>query len=69
MIAISLGFLGLAVLAVFAARVYTEVRRLAGQVDKASNEIERAARELNDAAGPLAAQTGHFVQDVTSHTT
>ncbi|MFD9358319.1 hypothetical protein [Streptomyces sp. NPDC060031] len=61
MLAIALGFLGLAVLSVLAVRVFVEVRRLSGQVADASRRIadasgdlERAAGDLEQAAGDLA---------------
>ncbi|GAA3197128.1 MULTISPECIES: hypothetical protein [Streptomyces] len=58
MIAVVLGFLGIAVLGVLALRVFIEVRRLAGQVGAASERIQRAARDLERAATPLAARAG-----------
>ncbi|TJZ43572.1 hypothetical protein FCH28_32795 [Streptomyces piniterrae] len=58
MIAIALGFLGIAVLGVLAVRVFVEVRRLARQVATASDRIQRAAQDLERAATPLAAH-GH----------
>ncbi|MGW1838679.1 hypothetical protein [Streptomyces sp. BBFR2] len=58
MLAVVLGFLGIAVLGVLAFRVFVEVRRLAGQVGAASERIQRAARDLERAATPLAARAG-----------
>ncbi|MEV0601546.1 hypothetical protein AB0I82_19880 [Streptomyces sp. NPDC050315] len=58
MIAIALGFLGLAVLGVLAVRVFVEVRRLARQVDETSRRIQYAAQDLERAAGPLAQDAG-----------
>ncbi|WP_030017445.1 hypothetical protein [Streptomyces monomycini] len=58
MIAIALGFLGLAVLGVLAVRVFVEVRRLARQVGQTSERIQRAAEDLERAATPLAARGG-----------
>ncbi|MFI8997983.1 hypothetical protein [Streptomyces sp. NPDC053542] len=58
MIAIALGFLGLAVLGVLAVRVFVEVRRLARQVDETSRRIQYAAQNLERAAGPLAGDAG-----------
>ncbi|MEU2789600.1 MULTISPECIES: hypothetical protein [unclassified Streptomyces] len=58
MIAIALGFLGLAVLGVLAVRVFVEVRRLARQVGETSQRIQRAAEDLERAATPLAARGG-----------
>ncbi|KIZ17678.1 hypothetical protein [Streptomyces natalensis] len=54
MIAVALGFLGIAVLGVLAVRVFAEVRRLARQVGVASERIQRAAEDLERAATPLA---------------
>ncbi|CAL9395795.1 hypothetical protein SUDANB120_01356 [Streptomyces sp. enrichment culture] len=54
MLAIALGFLGLTVLAVMALRVFTEVRRLSGQVALASRRIAEASGELEQAASDLA---------------
>ncbi|MFI2188370.1 hypothetical protein [Streptomyces sioyaensis] len=54
MIAIALGFAGLAVLGVLAVRVFAEVRRLARQVGAASERIQRASADLERAALPLA---------------
>lgn len=58
MIAIALGFLGIAVLGVLAVRVFVEVRRLARQVDLTSRRIQQAARDLEQAAAPLAGDAG-----------
>ncbi|MFB6484496.1 hypothetical protein ACFCXF_39500 [Streptomyces virginiae] len=54
MFAIVLGFLGVAVLAVLAVRVYMEVRRLASQVAQASRRITDASADLERAAVDLA---------------
>ncbi|MFE2158381.1 hypothetical protein ACFW9M_11245 [Streptomyces lydicus] len=56
MIAIALGFLGLAVLGVLAVRVFVEVRRLARQVGATSERIQQAAQDLERAAVPLASR-------------
>lgn len=56
MIAITLGFLGLAVLGVLAVRVFVEVRRLARQVGESSLRIQRAAQDLERAATPLGSE-------------
>ncbi|MFF4602295.1 hypothetical protein ACFY12_05980 [Streptomyces sp. NPDC001339] len=56
MIAITLGFLGIAVLGILAVRVFVEVRRLARQVGAASERIQRAADDLERAAVPLASR-------------
>ncbi|MBT2479977.1 hypothetical protein [Streptomyces sp. ISL-94] len=54
MLAIALGFLGVAVLAVLAVRVYVEVRRLSGQVAQAGRRISDASVDLERAAADLA---------------
>ncbi|MCX5396022.1 hypothetical protein [Streptomyces sp. NBC_00102] len=54
MIAIALGFLGIAVLGVLAVRVFLEVRRLGRQVATTSERINRAAQDLERAATRLA---------------
>ncbi|MET9700429.1 hypothetical protein ABZY31_26415 [Streptomyces sp. NPDC006529] len=54
MLAIALGFLGVAVLAVLAVRVFVEVRRLSGQVAEASRKIADASGELERATADLA---------------
>ncbi|MET8751428.1 hypothetical protein ACFXPI_26810 [Streptomyces sp. NPDC059104] len=54
MLAIVLGFLGVAVLAVLAVRVFLEVRRLSGQVALASRRITQASGDLEQAAADLA---------------
>ncbi|MEU3062418.1 hypothetical protein AB0P12_29215 [Streptomyces subrutilus] len=61
MIAIALGFLGIAVLGVLALRVYVEVRRLSGQVARASRRIADASGDLERAAEDLA-RTGRTVR-------
>ncbi|MCC0099082.1 hypothetical protein K7B10_30750 [Streptomyces flavotricini] len=61
MLAIALGFLGLAVLAVLAVRVFVEVRRLSGQVELASRRIADASADLERAANDLA-RTGGAVR-------
>ncbi|MFE2144245.1 hypothetical protein ACFXA3_21345 [Streptomyces sp. NPDC059456] len=58
MLAIALGFLGLAVLAVLAVRVAVEVRRLAGQVELAGRRITDASVDLERAASDLARAGG-----------
>ncbi|MFI9204492.1 hypothetical protein [Streptomyces sp. NPDC053048] len=63
MLAIALGFCGIAVLAVLAVRVFAEVRRLSRQVSEASHRISRAAEDLERAAGPLAAHTAHTLRE------
>ncbi|GAB1330605.1 hypothetical protein [Streptomyces sennicomposti] len=50
MLAVAAGFLGLAVLGVFALRVFVEARRLGRQVSESANRISRAAEELERAS-------------------
>ncbi|MFC7929711.1 hypothetical protein [Streptomyces cinereoruber] len=54
MLAIALGFLGLAVLGVLAVKVFLEVQRLGRQVARTTERITRAAEELEEAATDLA---------------
>ncbi|WP_392893981.1 hypothetical protein [Streptomyces sp. LN699] len=54
MLAIALGFLGVAVLGVLAVRVFVQVRRLSGQVADASRRITEASGDLERAASDLA---------------
>lgn len=54
MFAIALGFLGVAVLAVLAVRVFVEVRRLSVQVADAGRRIADASADLERAATGLA---------------
>ncbi|MEU6604660.1 hypothetical protein ABZ922_06255 [Streptomyces shenzhenensis] len=54
MFAIAAGFLGLAVLGVFAVRVFLEARRLGRQVEDSARRINRAAEELERAAASAA---------------
>ncbi|MET9514060.1 hypothetical protein [Streptomyces sp. NPDC002994] len=54
MLAIALGFFGLAVLGVLAIRVFMEVQRLGRQVAATSREINTAAENLERAAEGLA---------------
>ncbi|QES50937.1 hypothetical protein DEJ50_26980 [Streptomyces venezuelae] len=61
MLAIALGFLGLAVLAVPAVKVAIEVRRLSGQVAESAQRIGDASGDLERAAEDLA-RTGHSVR-------
>ncbi|MFJ6700395.1 hypothetical protein ACIQM4_30715 [Streptomyces sp. NPDC091272] len=58
MLAIALGFLGLAVLGVLAVRVFTELRRLSAQVAESSRRIGVAAGELERSADGLARTGG-----------
>lgn len=50
MCAVVAGFVGLAVLAVFAVRVFVEARRLGRQVSDSAQRISRAAEDLERAA-------------------
>ena len=50
MLAIALGFLGLAGLGVFAVRVFLEAQRLGRQVADSARRINRAAEDLERAA-------------------
>ncbi|MCF3961557.1 hypothetical protein [Streptomyces fuscigenes] len=58
MIAIALGFCGIAVLGVLAIRVFVETQRLGRQVAHTTDRINRAAEDLERAAGRLAASGG-----------
>ncbi|NEA46091.1 hypothetical protein [Streptomyces sp. SID10815] len=50
MLAVAAGFLGLAVLGVFAVRVFVAARRLGRQVSESASRISRAAEELERAS-------------------
>ncbi|MFF8969296.1 hypothetical protein [Streptomyces sp. NPDC014995] len=50
MFAVAVGFVGLAVLAVFAIRVFLEAQRLGRQVADSTRRINRAAEDLERAA-------------------
>ncbi|MDV9173818.1 hypothetical protein R6V09_27400 [Streptomyces sp. W16] len=50
MVAVAVGFLGLAVLGVLAVRVFLEAQRLGRQVTDAAQRINRAAEDLERAA-------------------
>jgi hypothetical protein len=54
MLAIALGFVGLAVLGVFAVRVFLEAQRLGRQVSDSAQRINRAAEDLERAAAGAA---------------
>ncbi|QKV95911.1 hypothetical protein HUT19_32665 [Streptomyces sp. NA02950] len=56
MLALSLAFCGIAVLALCAVRVHAEVRRLSRQVAESSRRISRAAEDLERATAPLGSQ-------------
>ncbi|MFH8341456.1 hypothetical protein [Streptomyces sp. AM6-12] len=50
MLAVAMGFLGLAVLGVLAVRVFVEARRLGRQVAESAQRINRAAEDLERSA-------------------
>ncbi|MER7919034.1 MULTISPECIES: hypothetical protein [unclassified Streptomyces] len=50
MLAVAMGFLGLAVLSVLAVRVFVEARRLGRQVADSAQRINRAAEDLERSA-------------------
>ncbi|MGW8063418.1 hypothetical protein ACVV2G_14350 [Streptomyces ziwulingensis] len=54
MFAIAVGFLGLAVLAVLAVKVFVEAERLGRQVTDSALRISRAAEDLERATGSAA---------------
>ncbi|MFE7776173.1 hypothetical protein ACFU5O_20165 [Streptomyces sp. NPDC057445] len=54
MLAIALGFLGIAVLGVLAIRVFLEAQRLGRQVARTADQIDRAAEDLERSAARLA---------------
>ncbi|MFD7861151.1 hypothetical protein [Streptomyces sp. NPDC057682] len=58
MLAIALGFLGIAVLGVLAVKVFVEAQRLGRQVAATTERINRAAEDLERAAVDLAAGSG-----------
>ncbi|MEU7009425.1 hypothetical protein [Streptomyces sp. NPDC046332] len=57
MLAIALGFLGIAVLGILAIKVFLEAQRLGRQVARTTERINRAAEDLERAATDLS-QTG-----------
>lgn len=61
MLAIALGFLGIAVLGVFGVRVFLEVQRLGRQVAATAERVNRAAEDLERAATGLA-RTGEALR-------
>ncbi|MFB6842269.1 hypothetical protein [Streptomyces sp. NPDC056361] len=61
MLAIALGFLGIAVLGVLGIKVFLEVQRLGRQVAHTTEQISRAAGELETAAVGLA-RTGESLR-------
>ncbi|MEU8702318.1 hypothetical protein AB0C61_32575 [Streptomyces sp. NPDC048680] len=58
MLAIALGFLGIAVLGVLAIRVFAEAQRLGRQVADTTRSINRAAEDLERAAVGVAEAGG-----------
>ncbi|GLF96264.1 membrane protein [Streptomyces yaizuensis] len=54
MLAVALGFLGIAVLGVLGVRVFLEARRLGQEVARTAERIDRAAGDLERAAAGLA---------------
>ncbi|GGZ61284.1 hypothetical protein GCM10010344_29200 [Streptomyces bluensis] len=58
MLAIAVGFLGLAVLGVLAVRVFLEAQRLGRQVSDSASRINRAAEELERASASAARSAG-----------
>ncbi|WP_149180523.1 hypothetical protein [Streptomyces sp. TRM49041] len=54
MLAVALGFLGIAVLGLLGIRVFTEAQRLGRQVTYATERIGRAAEDLERSAADLA---------------
>ncbi|MEV5974930.1 hypothetical protein [Streptomyces sp. NPDC051921] len=61
MLAIALGFLGIAVLGVLGIKVFLEAQRLGRQVARTTQRINQAAEELEKAAGDLA-RTGETLR-------
>ncbi|MER5770538.1 hypothetical protein [Streptomyces sp. NPDC001985] len=61
MIAIALGFLGTAVLAVLGIRVFIEAQRLGREVARTAERISRASEDLERAAARLA-RTGETLR-------
>ncbi|MFE6688823.1 hypothetical protein ACFVFQ_20415 [Streptomyces sp. NPDC057743] len=63
MLAVVLGFLGIAVLGVLAVRVFAQVRRLSREVGTATERIQRATEDLERAAVPLASRMHDMGRD------
>ncbi|MEU0987554.1 MULTISPECIES: hypothetical protein [unclassified Streptomyces] len=61
MIAIALGFLGIAVLGVLGVRVFIETQRLGREVARTTDRIGRAVEDLERAASDLA-RTGETLR-------
>lgn len=61
MLAVAVGFVGLAVLAVLAVRVFVEAQRLSRQVADTTQRINSAAEDLERAAVGVAKAGGDIV--------
>ncbi|MEW2086860.1 MULTISPECIES: hypothetical protein [unclassified Streptomyces] len=61
MLAIALGFLGIAVLGILGVRVFLEAQRLGREVARTTERINRAAQDLENAATGLA-RTGEALR-------
>jgi hypothetical protein len=61
MLAVAVGFVGLAVLAVLAVKVFVEAQRLSRQVADTTQRINRAAEDLERAAVGVAKAGGDMV--------
>ncbi|WP_425835927.1 hypothetical protein [Streptomyces fractus] len=61
MLAVAVGFVGLAVLAVLAVRVFVEAQRLGRQVADTTQRINRAAEDLEQAAVGVAKAGGDVI--------
>ena len=61
MLAVAVGFVGLAVLAVLAVKVFVEAQRLGRQVADTTQRINRAAEDLERAAVGVAKAGGDVV--------
>ncbi|MEU6842381.1 hypothetical protein ABZ930_10980 [Streptomyces sp. NPDC046716] len=61
MVSVAVGFVGLAVLAFFAVKVFIEAERLGSQVADTTRQINRAAEELEQAAVSAARAGGDAV--------
>ncbi|MFI9581787.1 hypothetical protein ACIHCQ_08080 [Streptomyces sp. NPDC052236] len=61
MLAIALGFLGIAVLGILGIRVFIEAQRLGREVTRTTERINSAAEELERAAADLA-RTGETLR-------
>lgn len=61
-VCVAVAFCGLAVLAVFAVRVFVEVHRLARQVGESSRRLAEAAERFQRHAEPLAVRSGEALR-------